>query len=167
LSKFLILDFSLKWYCATFELFSSGSFKVRVIGQGLQPEESAATPAMALRIFILLIIMMMVITVTANMMAMEEDGKGKGKGKVKEEDEEATMVKECGGIASEEECVAAAASAASSLSSSRRRRRRQSISSCEWCKSEHIDDACFSSSEAWKLPPQVFVCTKRSSSLLL
>jgi len=115
--------------------------------------------------------MMMIISVTANMMATEEDEKGKGKGKVKvkdkEEDEEAIIIKDCGGITSEEECYSAAASAASSLSSSRKRRKRQNFSSCEWCKSEHIDDACFSSSEAWRLPPQVFVCTKRSSSSLL
>ncbi|WCJ27262.1 hypothetical protein M5689_009024 [Euphorbia peplus] len=29
---------------------------------------------------------------------------------------------------------------------------------CRWCKSEALDDMCFSKSEAWRLPQQVFLC---------
>ncbi|OVA16130.1 hypothetical protein BVC80_8927g10 [Macleaya cordata] len=29
---------------------------------------------------------------------------------------------------------------------------------CKWCRSDAIDDMCFSSSEAWRLPQQVFFC---------
>uniref|UniRef100_A0A2P2MZA0 Uncharacterized protein n=1 Tax=Rhizophora mucronata TaxID=61149 RepID=A0A2P2MZA0_RHIMU len=29
---------------------------------------------------------------------------------------------------------------------------------CRWCKSEALDDMCFSKAEAWRLPQQVFVC---------
>lgn len=29
---------------------------------------------------------------------------------------------------------------------------------CQWCRSEAIDDMCFSKLEAWRLPQQVFSC---------
>ncbi|KAL5707382.1 hypothetical protein ACHQM5_018287 [Ranunculus cassubicifolius] len=29
---------------------------------------------------------------------------------------------------------------------------------CKWCRSEFIDDMCFSSNEAWRLPQQVYLC---------
>ncbi|KAL9452319.1 hypothetical protein AB3S75_008163 [Citrus x aurantiifolia] len=29
---------------------------------------------------------------------------------------------------------------------------------CKWCRSEALDDMCFSESEAWRLPHQVFTC---------
>ncbi|KAL9411083.1 hypothetical protein AB3S75_044795 [Citrus x aurantiifolia] len=29
---------------------------------------------------------------------------------------------------------------------------------CKWCRSEALDDMCFSKSEAWRLPHQVFIC---------
>ncbi|GER24538.1 GATA transcription factor 9 [Striga asiatica] len=29
---------------------------------------------------------------------------------------------------------------------------------CRWCRSEALDDTCFSKSEAWRLPSQVFSC---------
>ncbi|KAL9392314.1 hypothetical protein Peur_016234 [Populus x canadensis] len=29
---------------------------------------------------------------------------------------------------------------------------------CKWCKSEVLDDMCFSKAEAWRLPQQVFLC---------
>ncbi|KAL7212759.1 hypothetical protein ACSBR2_015441 [Camellia fascicularis] len=29
---------------------------------------------------------------------------------------------------------------------------------CRWCRSEALDDMCFSKSEAWRLPSQVFLC---------
>lgn len=29
---------------------------------------------------------------------------------------------------------------------------------CRWCRSDALDDTCFSKSEAWRLPPQVFSC---------
>ncbi|KAK3003845.1 hypothetical protein RJ639_019619 [Escallonia herrerae] len=29
---------------------------------------------------------------------------------------------------------------------------------CRWCRSEAVDDACFSKLEAWRLPSQVFSC---------
>ncbi|ERN13138.1 hypothetical protein AMTR_s00040p00186240 [Amborella trichopoda] len=29
---------------------------------------------------------------------------------------------------------------------------------CRWCRGEGIDDMCFSSNEAWRLPKQVFTC---------
>eukprot|EP01018_Ginkgo_biloba_P004283 Gb_28064 [translate_table: standard] len=48
---------------------------------------------------------------------------------------------ECGGIAYKDDCLAS--------------------SHCRWCTSQHVDDACFKASEAWKLPPQVFACSKR------
>ncbi|KAI5659810.1 hypothetical protein M9H77_28603 [Catharanthus roseus] len=31
-------------------------------------------------------------------------------------------------------------------------------SRCKWCRSDSIDDFCFSKSEAWRLPSQVFTC---------
>ncbi|KAI3456104.1 hypothetical protein Pfo_012767 [Paulownia fortunei] len=29
---------------------------------------------------------------------------------------------------------------------------------CRWCRSDALDDMCFSKSEAWRLPSQVFSC---------
>ncbi|XVF27432.1 hypothetical protein REPUB_Repub14bG0106200 [Reevesia pubescens] len=29
---------------------------------------------------------------------------------------------------------------------------------CRWCRSEALDDMCFSKAEAWRLPQQVFLC---------
>ncbi|KAJ4844270.1 hypothetical protein Tsubulata_009818 [Turnera subulata] len=29
---------------------------------------------------------------------------------------------------------------------------------CRWCKSDALDDMCFSKTESWRLPRQVFVC---------
>ncbi|XP_020098788.1 uncharacterized protein LOC109717418 [Ananas comosus] len=29
---------------------------------------------------------------------------------------------------------------------------------CRWCRSDAIDDMCFGSAEAWRLPHQVFSC---------
>ncbi|KAB1221551.1 hypothetical protein CJ030_MR2G000224 [Morella rubra] len=29
---------------------------------------------------------------------------------------------------------------------------------CRWCRSESLDDTCFSRQEAWRLPQQVFSC---------
>ncbi|KAL5774190.1 hypothetical protein ACOSP7_011747 [Xanthoceras sorbifolium] len=29
---------------------------------------------------------------------------------------------------------------------------------CRWCRSEALDDMCFSKTEAWRLPQQVFLC---------
>ncbi|KAL3522560.1 hypothetical protein ACH5RR_015394 [Cinchona calisaya] len=29
---------------------------------------------------------------------------------------------------------------------------------CKWCRSDTVDDFCFSKSEAWRLPSQVFTC---------
>ncbi|CAK9152649.1 unnamed protein product [Ilex paraguariensis] len=29
---------------------------------------------------------------------------------------------------------------------------------CRWCRSQVLDDMCFSKSEAWRLPSQVFSC---------
>ncbi|KAL3616998.1 hypothetical protein CASFOL_039392 [Castilleja foliolosa] len=29
---------------------------------------------------------------------------------------------------------------------------------CRWCRSDALDDTCFSKSEAWRLPSQVFSC---------
>ncbi|KAJ4703716.1 E3 ubiquitin-protein like [Melia azedarach] len=29
---------------------------------------------------------------------------------------------------------------------------------CRWCRSEALDDMCFSKTEAWRLPQQVFTC---------
>ncbi|CAM8940177.1 unnamed protein product [Rhodiola kirilowii] len=29
---------------------------------------------------------------------------------------------------------------------------------CRWCRSEALDDMCFSKLEAWRLPRQVFTC---------
>ncbi|GKU92410.1 hypothetical protein SLEP1_g6142 [Rubroshorea leprosula] len=29
---------------------------------------------------------------------------------------------------------------------------------CRWCRSEVLDDMCFSKGEAWRLPEQVFLC---------
>ncbi|KAL6992354.1 hypothetical protein U1Q18_010463 [Sarracenia purpurea var. burkii] len=34
----------------------------------------------------------------------------------------------------------------------------QKSNKCRWCRSEALDDMCFSISEAWRLPPQVFSC---------
>ncbi|KAJ4981899.1 hypothetical protein NE237_032736 [Protea cynaroides] len=34
----------------------------------------------------------------------------------------------------------------------------QGGSKCRWCQSDAIDDMCFTFSEAWRLPPQVFSC---------
>ncbi|XP_027933221.1 uncharacterized protein LOC114188780 [Vigna unguiculata] len=31
-------------------------------------------------------------------------------------------------------------------------------SKCSWCTSEDLDDMCFSKSEAWRLPQQVYSC---------
>ncbi|KAK4271753.1 hypothetical protein QN277_020396 [Acacia crassicarpa] len=31
-------------------------------------------------------------------------------------------------------------------------------SKCSWCRSEVLDDMCFSRTEAWRLPPEVFSC---------
>lgn len=36
-------------------------------------------------------------------------------------------------------------------------------SKCRWCTSEDIDDMCFSSAEAWRLPQHVFTCNWRPS----
>lgn len=32
------------------------------------------------------------------------------------------------------------------------------IPNCRWCKSDALDDMCFSKYEAWRLPSQVFSC---------
>ncbi|CAN0853608.1 hypothetical protein LINGRAHAP2_LOCUS5680 [Linum grandiflorum] len=29
---------------------------------------------------------------------------------------------------------------------------------CRWCRSEALDDTCFTKIDAWRLPQQVFVC---------
>ncbi|KAI3927609.1 hypothetical protein MKX01_026542 [Papaver californicum] len=29
---------------------------------------------------------------------------------------------------------------------------------CKWCRSDVVDDMCFSSLESWRLPQQVFFC---------
>ncbi|KAK1275034.1 hypothetical protein QJS04_geneDACA025087 [Acorus gramineus] len=34
---------------------------------------------------------------------------------------------------------------------------------CRWCRSEALDDMCFASSEAWRLPHQVFSCDSSNS----
>ncbi|KAJ7947189.1 E3 ubiquitin-protein like [Quillaja saponaria] len=31
-------------------------------------------------------------------------------------------------------------------------------SKCRWCRSEDLEDMCFSKAEAWRLPQQVFSC---------
>ncbi|KAF8030917.1 hypothetical protein BT93_D0188 [Corymbia citriodora subsp. variegata] len=31
-------------------------------------------------------------------------------------------------------------------------------SRCRWCRSDALDDMCFSKAEAWRLPSQVFLC---------
>jgi len=38
---------------------------------------------------------------------------------------------------------------------------------CKWCKSEVLDDMCFSKAEAWRLPQQVFLCNWFIHFLLL
>ncbi|KAJ7542957.1 hypothetical protein O6H91_09G019800 [Diphasiastrum complanatum] len=54
----------------------------------------------------------------------------------------ATEVKECEDVAFRNQCL--------------------SMDRCRWCKSEVLDDACFSLSEARKLPVQVFSCAQAS-----
>lgn len=36
---------------------------------------------------------------------------------------------------------------------------------CRWCRSQSLDDTCFTKSEAWRLPLQVFSCDQWSRSL--
>lgn len=36
---------------------------------------------------------------------------------------------------------------------------------CRWCRSDAVDDTCFSKSEAWRLPSQVFYCDSWSAKL--
>ncbi|KAG6502498.1 uncharacterized protein LOC121983841 [Zingiber officinale] len=34
---------------------------------------------------------------------------------------------------------------------------------CRWCRSDALDDMCFVSAEAWRLPGQIFSCEAPSS----
>ena len=49
------------------------------------------------------------------------------------------QVVECGELASKSKCS-------------------QRSNRCRWCRSEVLDDMCFSKPEAWRLPPQIFSC---------